>query len=164
MTPLLRTAILNGSMPDLAVNRKAAFDYEILETYEAGIELRGFEVKALRKGYAQLLGSFVTIRNGEAWLTNATISPYQPANAPEDHNPARPRRLLLHRRELKELIGRTAQKGLTLVPLRIYTKGSRIKVAFGLARRKKKRDQRERIREREDQKKIEQAFRETARG
>lgn len=147
-------------MPDLAVNRKAAFDYEILETYEAGIELRGFEVKSLRAGHAQLIGSFVIIRNGEAWLTNATISPYQPANAPADHDPARPRRLLLHRRELKELIGGSAQKGLTLVPLRIYTKGSRIKMAFGLARRKKKQDQRERIREREDNRKIDRALKE----
>ena len=147
-------------MADLTINRRATFDYEILETYEAGIELRGFEVKALRNGHAQLLGSFIVTRNGEAWLTNATISPYQPRNAPKDHDPARPRRLLLHRRELKELIGKSAQKGLTLVPLRIYTKGSRIKIAFGLARRKKKRDQRERIREREDAQKIDRALKE----
>ncbi len=147
-------------MPDLAVNRKAAFDYDILETYEAGIALRGFEVKALRQGHAQLQGAFITIRGGEAWLTNAIISPYQPANTPKDHDPAQPRRLLLHRRELKELIGGSAQKGLTLVPLKIYTKGPRIKVAFGLARRKKKRDQRARIREREDQRSVERTLRE----
>ena len=149
-------------MPDLAVNRKAAFDYEILETHEAGIELRGFEVKSVRAGHMQLAGAFTLIRGGEAWLVNASIPPYQNANTPADYDPVRPRRLLLHRHELEELIGKTAQKGLTLVPLRIYTKGSRIKVAFGLARRRKKHDERDRIREREDNRKIDRALKEGA--
>ena len=151
-------------MPDLAVNRKAIFDYDILETYEAGIELFGFEVKSVRSGRMQLAGSFVLMRNGQAWLVNATIPPYQPANAPAGYDPARPRRLLLHRRELEEIGGRAAQRGLTLVPLRVYTKGPRIKVAFGLARRKKKYDRRAEIRGREDRRKIERALKGTERG
>ncbi len=145
-------------MPDLAVNRKAEFDYDILETYEAGMALSGAEVKSVRAGRMQLLGSFVLMRGGEAWLTNATIPPYQASNTPPAYDAARPRKLLLHRRELKELIGKSAQKGLTLAALRVYTKGPRIKLAFGLARRRKKYDQRERIREREDQRKIERAL------
>ncbi len=146
-------------MPGIAVNRRAAFDYEILEEYEAGIALHGHEVKSVRAGWMQLAGSFAIIRGGEAWLVNAAIPPYQPANTPAGYDPARARRLLLKKAEIRELIGTSAQRGLTLVPLRVYTKGPRIKVAFGLARRKKKYDKRERIREREDQRKIERALR-----
>ena len=145
-------------MPVLAVNRKAAFDYEILETFEAGIELLGFEVKSVRAGRMSLIGAFALIRKNEAFLTNALIPPYQAANAPPRYDPSRSRRLLLHAAEIKKLIGLTAQRGLTLLPLRIYTKGSRIKVELGLARRKKKYDKRERIREREDLRKIERAM------
>ncbi|MDP3727314.1 MAG: SsrA-binding protein SmpB [bacterium] len=147
-------------MAVLATNRRAEFDYEILEPYEAGIELYGFEVKSLRAGRGELAGAFVIIRGGEAWLVNVSIPPYQNANTPADYDPARPRRLLLHRRELEELIGKSAQKGLTLAVLRIYTKGPRIKVGFGLARRRKKQDERERIREREDKRKIDRALKE----
>lgn len=147
-------------MADLAINRKALFDYEVLEAYEAGIEFRGFEVKSVRAGHMQIAGAFVLIRGGEAWLVNASVPPYQNANTPSGYDPARPRRLLLHRRELQELIGKSAQKGLTLVVLRVYTKGPHIKVAFGLARRRKKSDERERIREREDARKINRALKE----
>jgi SsrA-binding protein len=145
-------------MPVLAVNRKATFDYEILETYEAGIELKGFEVKSAKAGRANLAGSFVVVRGGEAFLLGATIAPYQPKNTPAGHEPSRTRRLLLHRAELKELIGATAQKHLTLIPLRMYNKGPKIKLEVGLARRRKKYDKREHIREREDQRKIERAL------
>lgn len=145
-------------MPIIAVNRKASFDYEILQTYEAGIGLLGLEVKSVKSGRMNLTGSFAVIRQGEAWLVNADIPPYQPKNTPPEYDPARPRKLLLHRRELKELIGKTAQKGLTLVPLKVYTKGPRIKIEIGLARRRKKYNKRERIREREDQRKIERAL------
>ncbi|MBI4132099.1 MAG: SsrA-binding protein SmpB [Candidatus Sungbacteria bacterium] len=147
-------------MPVLATSRRAEFDYEILETYEAGLELFGFEVKSVRADRMNLAGAFVLMRGGEAWLVNAAIPPYQAANTPAGYDPERPRKLLLHRRELKELIGKSAQKGLTLVALRVYTKGPRIKIAFGLARRKKTYDKRERIREREDRKKIERTLRE----
>ena len=148
------------AMADLATNRRAQFDYEILETYEAGVELRGFEVKSVRAGRMELAGAFVIIRGGEAWLVNTSIPPYQNVNTPADYDPARPRRLLLHRRELEELIGTSSQRGLTLAVLRVYTKGPRIKVGFGLARRRKKHDERERIREREDSRKIDRALKE----
>lgn len=137
-------------MIDLATNRRARFDYDILETYEAGLALLGHEVKSARAGRVNLAGAFVIIRGGEAWLVNATIAPYQPANAPSGYDPARPRRLLLHRAELKSLTGSGAEKGLTFVPLRVYAKGPRIKLEFGRARRRKHYDKRERIRERED--------------
>ena len=147
-------------MSELASNRKAGFDYEILETYEAGIQLAGHEVKSIRAGRVTIAGSFVIIRGEEAFLVGASISPYQVANTPSGYDPERTRKLLLHRKEIKELIGKTAQKGLTLVPLRIYTKNSRIKLAFALARRKKKYDKRETIRKREDERKINLALRE----
>lgn len=146
-------------MADLAVNRRARFDYEILETYEAGLALLGSEVKAARSGRANLMGSFVVIRGGEAWLVNAAIAPYQPKNAPAGYNPARSRKLLLRREELRRLIGASAAGGLTFVPLRLYNKGSRIKLEFGLGRRKKKHDKRERLREREDRRTIARSLR-----
>src|SRR3989344_2259397 len=95
----------------IATNKRAHFDYEILETYEAGIELYGFEVKAVKTGHINLTGSFAVIRNTEAWLLNATIPPYQAKNTPTDYDPTRSRRLLLHKSEIKELIGASVQKG-----------------------------------------------------
>lgn len=145
-------------MATLAVNRKANFDYEISETYEAGVVLSGSEVKSIKAGRANLAGAFVVIRNGEAFLTNAFIPPYQAPNAPAGYDPSRRRKLLLHKREISELIGASAEKGLTLIPLRLYTKASRIKIEFGLARRKKKYDKREKIRRREDERKMERAI------
>ncbi|MBI2640294.1 MAG: SsrA-binding protein SmpB [Candidatus Sungbacteria bacterium] len=142
-------------MSDLALNRRAYFDYEILETHEAGIELRGFEAKAIKTGRINLAGAFAVIKNGEAWLLNATIPPYQPKNAPPDYDPTRSRRLLLHKSEIKEFIGKSAQKGLTIVPLKVYTKHNRIKVLIGLARHKKSKDKRETIKKRETQREIE---------
>lgn len=137
------------TMAVFAVNQKARFDYEIFETYEAGIALFGFEVKSIQNGGANLAGSFVTIREGGAWLLNAAIAPYQSKNTPAAYDPARSRRLLLHKSELDELIGKTAQKGLTLVPLRMYTKGPRVKLEFALVRRRKKYDKREIIKKRD---------------
>lgn len=136
------------------VNRRAYFDYEILETYEAGIELRGFEVKAIKIGHINLAGTFVVIKNNEAWLLNATIPPYQPRNAPPDYDPMRSRKLLLHKSEIKELIGKSAQRGLTIVALKVYTKRGRIKILVGLARHKKKADKREVIKKREAKREI----------
>lgn len=141
-------------MNEYAVNRRASFDYEILETYEAGIELYGFEVKAVKTGRINLAGSFVVIKNEEAHLVNATIPAYQPANAPADYDSMRSRRLLLKKSEIKELIGKTAAKGLTLIPLKVYTKRNRIKVLIGLGRHKKKRDKREIIKKREARREI----------
>lgn len=144
-------------MTNLAENRKAHFDYEILETYEAGIELFGFEVKAVKTGRVNLTGSFAVIKDNEVWLLNAFVPAYQPKNAPPDYDPTRSRRLLLHKSEIKELIGKSAQKDLTIVPLKVYTKRNRIKVLIGLARHKKKTDKREIIKKREATRDIERA-------
>ncbi len=145
-------------MADLAVNRRAHFDYEILETLEAGIELFGFEVKAVKAGHVNLAGSFAVIRNNEGWLLNATIPPYQPKNAPKDYDSTRSRRLLLHKSEIQKLIGSFAQKGLTIVPLKVYTKRGRIKILIGLAKHKKKTDKREVIKRRETSREISRAM------
>ncbi len=141
-------------MNEIAVNRTASFDYEILDTYEAGIELFGFEAKSVKTGHINLTGSFVLIRDGQPVLLNATIPPYQPKNAPLNYEPTRTRRLLLHKSEIQELIGKTAQKGLTIVPLKVYNKRSIIKVLIGLARHKKQKDKRETIKKRETEREI----------
>jgi len=142
-------------MATLAYNRRATFDYEILETHEAGIILAGYEVKSIKTGHLSLNGSYVTIRNNEAYLINAYIPPYQPKNMPGDYDPTRSRKLLLHKSEISSLIGKTKQKGLTLVPLKAYTRKGRIKLEFALAHGKKKRDKREKIIAREAKRKIE---------
>lgn len=146
-------------MSELTTNRRAYFDYEILDTYEAGIELRGFEVKAIKAGRINLAGTFAVVKDNEVWLLNATVPPYQPKNAPPDYDPARSRRLLLHKSEIKELIGMSAQKGLTLVPLKVYTKHNLVKILIGLARHKKGKDKREIIRKRETEREIGRAMR-----
>lgn len=142
-------------MTDLAINRRARFDYEILETYEAGIELYGFEVKAAKTGRINVIGSFAVIRDNEVWLLNATIAPYQPKNIHIEYEPTRTRRLLLHKSEIKGLIGKSAQKGLTIIPLKVYTKRGRIKVQLGLARNRKKTDKREVLKKRDTKREIE---------
>lgn len=136
-------------MADLISNRRAYADYNILKTYEAGIELLGFEVKSVKTGRATLTGAFAVIRDNQAWLLNAVIPPYQTKNSPPSYDPSRTRRLLLHKHEIKELIGSAAAKGLTIVPLRIYTKRGRVKIALGLARHRKQHDKREVIKKRE---------------
>lgn len=141
-------------MNDYAVNKKAVFDYEILETVEAGIALLGFEVKAVRKGFASLAGSFAVIRGGEAYLVNGAIPPYQPGNTPKEYDPTRTRKLLLTKDEIKELIGKTEKTGLTLVPLKLYNKRGKIKLSIGLARHKKKYDKRETIKRRETEREM----------
>lgn len=138
----------------LAENRKARFDYEILETYEAGMELLGTEVKAIKTGRGNLTGCFAVIRNNEAFLLNANIPAYQPANAPKNYDPQRTRRLLLKKAEIRELLGKTAQKGLTLIPLKMYNKNGKIKVLLGLGRNKKKSDKRETIKKRDVEREV----------
>ncbi|MBU1255816.1 SsrA-binding protein SmpB [Patescibacteria group bacterium] len=145
-------------MPTLATNPRAKFDYHILETFEAGLVLFGHEVKAIKNNQMSLKGSYITIKNEEAWLINAQISLYQPKNIPDDYNPIRTRKLLLNKKEIKSFIGRIKQKGLTLVPLRVYTKHSRIKLGFGLGQGKKKVDKREKIKKRETDRKISRAL------
>lgn len=141
-------------MPTLAKNKKAYYDYEILETYEAGIVLTGQEVKSIKNGRVSIKGSYARIRNGEAFLVGAVVPPYQPANAPENYNPQKERKLLLKRSQLDYLTGKTVTKGLTLVPLKVYTKNGLIKVLVGLAKGKRKEDKREKIRKREAERRI----------
>ncbi|MEK7568292.1 MAG: SsrA-binding protein SmpB [Patescibacteria group bacterium] len=141
-------------MATIAENRKARYDYNILETIDAGIELKGFEVKAVKNGRINLAGSYAVIRGGEAWLLNADIPAYQPANAPPDYDPQRTRRLLLKKSEIKSLVGRLHEKGLTLAPLKVYIKNRKIKMEIGLAKSRKKADKRELIRQRETKREI----------
>lgn len=146
-------------MPALTKNPRAKYDYEILETFEAGLILSGQEVKSIKNGRMRLRGAYITIKNNEAWLINAFVPPYQTKNAPTDYEPSRARKLLLNKLEIKNLIGRTKQKGLTLVPLRVYTKHDRIKLEFGICRGRKKADKREKIKKREIQRRIDRALR-----
>ncbi len=145
-------------MPVLATNRRAKFDYHILEKFEAGLILAGYEVKAVKKGHMSLKGSYVTINQGEVWLINSLISPYQPKNMPQDYDSSRSRKLLLHKKEIKSLIGKRKGKSLTLVPLRVYTKHNRIKLEFALGRGKRQIDKRKNIKQRETDRKIERAM------
>jgi SsrA-binding protein len=130
-------------------NKKAYFDYQIIDTYEAGIVLEGFEAKSAQLGRAHLAGSFAKVYTGEVWLLNATIDPFQERNTPKGYDKQRSRKLLLKRAEIKELIGKTQEKGLTLVPLKMYTKAGKVKVLLGLARSKNTVDKRETIRKRD---------------
>ena len=139
---------------DLVTNKKAYFDYEILEKFEAGIVLLGMEVKSLKQGKASIVGAYVVIKHYEAFLLNATISPYQPQNTPPDYKPQRTRKLLLKTKEIDYLSDKTKQQGLTLIPLRVYNKNSLIKVEIALVKGKKKFDKRETIKKRESQRKI----------
>jgi SsrA-binding protein len=144
--------------PDVATNRQARFRYELLERWETGIALQGSEVKSLREGKANLKDAYALVRDGEVWLYNAHIAPYGPA-ARDGHDPERPRKLLMHKREIERLIGKTQERGLTLVPTRIYFSGPRVKVELALARGKEQRDKREAIREREQSREMERALR-----
>jgi SsrA-binding protein len=146
-------------MPTLATNPRAKYDYHILEKFEAGLVLAGHEVKSIKTGRMSLKGAYVTIKDEEAWLINAQISPYQPKNTPKDYEPTHSRKLLLHKKEIKSLIGKIKQKGLTLVPLRVYTKHRRIKLEFGLGQGKRKVDKREKIKKREVKRRIDRALR-----
>ena len=147
---------------DVATNRQARFRFHLLETFECGIELQGSEVKSLREGAVQLKDAYAGIHDGELWLYNVHVAPYGPA-ARENHEPERPRKLLLHRRELERLIGRVQERGLTLVPTRMYFRGPWAKVELALARGKDVADKRRTIKEREQRREIERALRDHAR-
>ncbi len=135
-------------------NKRAYFDYEILETFEAGLELLGTEVKSSKAGRMNLSSTYVLLRDGQPTLFNADIPPYQPINAPKGYNPTRTRRLLMTAKEIQYLTGKIEERGLTLVPLKVYTKHQRIKVLVGLAKSRKEHDKREAIKKREDWKQI----------
>ncbi len=145
------------------VNRQAYHDYFIEETYEAGIALTGTEVKSIRGGRVNLRGAFARIKDGEVWLEGAHIAEYEQGTY-MNHAPTRPRKLLLHRREIDRLIGRVQTKGLTLVPLKLYFKNNRAKVEIGLARGKKLYDKREAIAKRETERELARVTKQRMRG
>ena len=137
-------------MSVLAINKRAHFDYAILESYEAGIALFGHEVKSIKTKHVSLKESFVTIHGRELYLTNAHIPPYIHAGKINNYDPTRPRKLLLKKSEIKHLIGKARTQGLTLVPIKLYTKRRLIKLEFGLGKGKKEYDKRDKIKKRED--------------
>lgn len=141
---------------DVATNRQAAFRFNLLERVEAGIVLQGSEVKSLRSGSVQLKDAYAEVSDGEVWLRNMHIAPYAPAR--ENHDPDRPRKLLLHRREIERLLGKTAEKGLTIVPTRVYFKGSRAKVELAVATGKQMHDKRRAIKDRDQKREIDRAL------
>src|SRR3954454_12718419 len=149
----------NMRVADIATNRPASYRYHLMDTWEAGMVLTGTEVKSLRDGKAVLKDGYAAIQNGEVWLYNVHIPPYAPATR-ENHEPERPRKLLMHRREIERMIGKTKEKGLTLVPTRLYFADSnRAKVEIALARGKDVGDKRQTIKEREMKREMERSFR-----
>jgi len=164
-------ATLEGSMAkakkkvapgDVATNRQARHRYEVLDKLECGIVLQGTEVKSLREGSAQIKDAYAQVRDGELWLHNMHIPPYGPA-ARDNHPPERPRKLLAHRREITRLLERQRERGLTIVPLRVYFKGPHAKVEIALAKGKDRFDKREAIKERETRRDMQRALREASR-
>lgn len=150
-------AITEGKVA--AQNRKARHDYFIEETYEAGIVLQGTEIKSIRKGSVNLKDSFARVKDGEIFLHNMHISPYEQGNR-YNHDPTRARKLLLHKKEIAKLLGATKQTGYSLIPLRVYIKGGRAKVLIALAKGKRKYDKRETLKRKSAQRDIERAFKE----
>jgi SsrA-binding protein len=142
---------------DVVTNRRARHKFEWVEKIEAGIALKGSEVKALRSGKAQMTDAYAVVDKGEVWLRKLHIPPYEFSSS-DAHEPERPRKLLLHRAEIERLIGKTAQKGLTLIPTRIYFKGPRAKVELALARGKEGRDRRREIADRDVRREVEREF------
>ncbi|MCM3714581.1 SsrA-binding protein SmpB [Alkalihalobacillus oceani] len=147
----------------IAQNKKAGHDYFIEETYEAGIVLKGTEIKSMRAGRMNLKDSFARISNGEAFLHNAHISEYEQGNR-YNHDPVRARKLLLHKKQINELIGKTQQKGYSIVPLKVYLKNGFAKVLIGLAKGKKNYDKRETLKRQDAKRDIERALRERQKG
>jgi len=147
-------------MSTFAVNKKAHFDYELLETFEAGLVLKGYEVKSIKAGHVSLKGSFVTFKRTELFLTNAHINPYKQAGNNDGYDPTGPRKLLVKKSEIKKLLGKSRTEGLTLVPISMYNKKGLVKLKFALGKGKKKADKRRILQNREDKIKIERAYKE----
>jgi SsrA-binding protein len=152
----------NGDRKLIAENRKARHEYELLERLEAGIVLQGSEVKSLRDGRVSLAEAYADVRDGEIWLLGADIAVYDPATS-ANHEPTRPRKLLLHRQEIDSLIGKVGRKGLTIVPLRLYFKDGRVKLELAVARGKSVYDKRRDIAERDARREVERAFKQQRR-
>ncbi|MEL6228299.1 MAG: SsrA-binding protein SmpB [Cyanobacteria bacterium J06656_5] len=138
----------------MADNRQARFTYEILDSYEAGIALQGTEVKSIRAGKVNLRDGYAQVKNGEVWLLNVHISPHDMTNQAYNHEPRRPRRLLLHKAEIRKLIGKVEEKGLTLVPMKLYLKKGRVKVNIAIGRGKKLHDKRESLKQKQEKRDI----------
>jgi len=145
-------------MKVLAENKKALFSYELLEKFTAGIVLTGQEVKSIKLGRMNLQGSFVTLRDSEIFLVGASVPPYQPKNLRVEYIPDHARKLLLTGQEIKRIIGKAAQKGLTMVPLKVYNTAGKVKVEFAIVKGKQKTDKREKIRKRETDREIRRAL------
>ncbi len=145
-------------MEFLAENKKVFLNYEVLEKFNAGIELLGLEVKSLKAKRGTLNGAYVLARGNEVFLLGATIPPYQPKNTPVDYEPTRPRRLLLTKKEISQMVGWENQRGLTIVPLSLYNSGRKIKVTIAVARGKKKYDKRETLKKREANREIQRTL------
>lgn len=145
-------------MKSIVENKKVRLEYEFLETYEAGMELQGHEVKALRAGRASLVGAHIVIRGGEAFLVGSTISPYQENNTPKGYDPERTRRLLLNQKELDALEGAESKKGLTIVPIMVYNQNRRLKLSIAVARKKNKFDKRADLKKRDDERSIDRTL------
>lgn len=141
-------------MPPLATNKKALHDYEFLEKFEGGLKLTGPEVRSVKDGHIQLQGSFLHIRDRELWLKNATVSKYAPAGPQPGYDPIRDKKVLLHRREINRIMGKIQEKGLTLVPISVYTRAALVKIEFALARGKKQYEKRETIKKRDVQREM----------
>lgn len=154
----MKTPEPDDAIVPIARNKRARYDYEILETWEAGLVLTGTEVKSLRGGRAQITDAYGVVKDGEVWLLNAHIAPYANGNI-WNHDPLRTRKLLLHQKEIRQLIGAVERKGLTLVALDLYFKLGRAKVRLGLARGKKQHDKRADIKERDDAREMQRAMR-----
>ena len=135
-------------------NKKALFNYEVLEKFEAGMVLFGQEVKSIKTGHINLAGSYVTLTSGEPFLVGVKVPPYQPNNAGSDYNEERQRKLLLNKKEIDYLIGKTKVKGFSLIPLKIYENNGRIKLEFGLAKGKKKYNKKEKIKKRDTEREV----------
>lgn len=142
----------------LSDNRQARYQYEILETFEAGLELRGTEVKSIRAGKVNLRDGFAQIKDGELWLQNVHISPHTTTIQQYNHEPRRMRRLLLHKGEIRKLIGKVEQKGLTLVPLKLYVTRGWIKITIALAKGKKLHDKRDSLKQKQEKREVERAL------
>ena len=153
-----KAALNTAPIKVITVNRQAYHDYFVERTIEAGIELKGTEIKSIRDGKVNLRGAYALARNGELWLENAHIAAYEHGNR-YNHEPMRNRKLLLHRREIEQLLGKVATKGLTLIPLKLYLKGGKAKIELGLCRGKKLYDKRDAIAERDAKREIERTIR-----
>ncbi len=147
-------------MPTLAVNKRAGYDYDILDRFEGGLALTGPEVKSAKAGHIQLKGAFLHVRGGELWLKNAFITRYAPAGPQPGYDPSRDRKVLVHKRELGRVAGKVQAEGLTLVPISVYTRGNLVKIEFALARGKRQFEKREAIKKREVQRSLRERMKE----